>query len=282
MIDKSTFDTQIYPGGSKSLSDWKELFQYRNMIGQLVRRDFIVNYKQTVLGAFWAFIQPVVATLIMGMVFGNFAGLSPDGVPMFLFYLSGQFLWIFFSNCVNTTANVFIYNSELMRKVYFPRFVFPIDAAVSGMITLLIHIGTFTVIYIAYVLGGVAVRPNAGLLLIPLYVLQLTLLALGVGSILASLSTKYRDIAVMTSYGLLIWMYISPIVYDVNIVPEKYLWLYLLNPVSPIVINIRHGLFGLPGTSFGSYCFSLIVALTVFLIGSRMFHKAGRIFVDTN
>ena len=279
--EKDSFDVKIFPDERSHMTDWKELWGYRVMIKQLVKRDLLASYRQTVMGAFWPIAQPIVATLIMGIIFGNLAGLSPEGVPVFLFYLSGQFMWIYFSNCVSTTANTFINNAPLMKQVYFPKLVFPIDGVITHGITLLIHIMLFILMYIAYVVGGATVRPNIEILLVPFYLLQLTILALGAGSILASMTTKYKDIALMFNYGLLIWMYISPIVYDINIVPDEYLWLYMLNPIAPIAVQMRHALFSLGESHWLSYLVSVVVTLIIFIIGNRRFNKAGKSFVDT-
>ena len=279
--ERDSFDVKIFHDTKGHMTDWKELWSYRVMIKQLVKRDLLASYRQTVMGAFWPIAQPIVATLIMGIIFGNLAGLSPEGVPVFLFYLSGQFMWIYFSNCVSTTANTFINNAPLMKQVYFPKLVFPLDGVITHGITLLIHMLLFILMYIAYVASGAAVRPNIEILLVPIYLLQLTVLALGAGSILASMTTKYKDMALMFNYGLLIWMYISPIVYDINIVPEKYLWIYMLNPIAPIAVQMRHALFSLGESHWISYLVSVALTLVIFVIGNRRFNKAGKSFVDT-
>ncbi len=279
-MNRQDFDVVITADDRGYRNVWKELWQYRNMVFQMIRRNFVANYKQTVLGPSWAIIQPVVSTIITAVVFGGLAGLSPDGIPMFLFYMSGQLTWGFFSGCLNNVSTTFVSNAGLMGKVYFPRFAMPIVGAGTNVISLVIQAAMFTVFYIFFVLRGAEISLHWSAALIPLYLLQLAILGMGVGAVLSAMTTKYRDTTFLISYGVTFWMYLTPVVYDIGIVPKTYMWLYMINPVSPVITHIRYALFQQGQLYWGYYFLSIGITIFFLIFGSRVFHKVERTFID--
>ncbi|MBR3289666.1 MAG: ABC transporter permease, partial [Clostridia bacterium] len=199
-----------------------ELLRYRDLIGLLVRRDFVSLYKQTILGPAWAVLQPFLTTVVFSLIFGRIAGLAPSGVPTFIFYLSGNVIWLYFSNCLTRTADTFIANRTILGKVYFPRLVLPISTAISKLIDFAIQFA-FMLIFVAYYAAtGAGVHPNLYVLLTPVLVLQLGLLGLACGVIISALTTRYRDLRMLMTFGTALWMYATPIAYGMDRIPERY------------------------------------------------------------
>ena len=275
------FDIVIRSGKQRYRNSRRELWQYRDLVLLLVRRDFVSGYKQTVLGPAWAVVQPLISTLMTALVFGGLAGLSPDGIPVFLFYMSGQVVWAFFSGCVYTVSGTFLNNADLMGKVYFPRLAVPVAGCISQLISFLIQSALFAVFYTVYVICGVPVRPDITLLLMPVFIIQLMMLALGCGALLSAMTTRYRDTFFLITYGLTFWMYISPVVYDVDLVPERFMTLYMINPVSPVMTNIRCALFGQGKFYYGYWFMSIVITIVFFSVGVRVFDRVQRNFLDT-
>ena len=263
------------------MSSRRELWQYRDLVFLLVRRDFVSGYKQTVLGPAWAVVNPLIATFMTALVFGGLAGLSPEGIPVFLFYMSGQVIWAFFAACVSSASGTFVNNADLMGKAWFPRLAVPIAGCFSQLISFAIQAALFAAFYAGYVICGASLRPGITMLLMPVYILQLMLLALGCGALLSAMTTKYRDTLFLITYGLTFWMYISPVVYDTELVPERFMFLYMLNPVSPVMTNIRFALFGQGPFYCGYWLMSLAVTAALFALGVRVFDRVQRNFVDT-
>lgn len=281
VIKKREFDIVITPesrGGSSVLS---EMIRYRDLIFLMVRRDFISNYKQTVLGPAWAIVQPMVSTIITAFVFGGLAGLSPSGIPVFLFYMIGQIFWNFFSSCLTGSSNTFLNHVNLLSKIYFPRFVMPITDGLSRLLSLLIQIILFIVFYIGYLISGAPLRLHWTAILIPLYIVHLAALGIGVGSILSAFTTKYRDTVFLMGYISTFWMYVTPIVYDISIIPDKYLFLYMMNPATPIINHIRYAVFNQGMLNWGYYFISLAVSAVILAAGYKVFNRVERTFVDT-
>lgn len=284
-----TWKTHIAPASGAIRINFKEVWEYRDLIVLFVKRDFTSKYKQTVLGPLWAVIQPLLTTVVFSIIFGSLAGLTTSDVagedlqmPSFLFYMIGTITWTYFSSTVTANANTFIANRHIMGKVYYPRIVTPIATALSHMISLGIQIVMFCVIALVYALLGIAkIRVSAYLLLFPVLVLQLVMLSTGVGIIISSLTTKYRDLAMLVSFGLHLWQYLSPIPYGLALIPEKYMGLYMLNPVTPIVTTMRLAFFGFGYFDPMYYGISLVFTVVVFFIGLVMFNKIERTFMDT-
>ena len=286
---QQTWKTHIVPAGRGARINFKEVWEYRDLIGLFVKRDFTAKYKQTVLGPLWAVIQPLLTTVVFSIIFGSLAGLTTADVagetvqmPSFLFYMIGTITWSYFSATVTANSNTFITNRAIMGKVYYPRIVTPIATAFANLISFAIQIVMFCVIALVYALVGQAeIRVSAYLLLFPVLVLQLVMLSTGVGIIISSLTTKYRDLAMLVGFGLHLWQYLSPIPYGLALIPEKYLGLYMLNPVTPIVTTMRLAFFGTGYFHWGYYGLSLVVTIVVFFVGLVLFNKIERTFMDT-
>ena len=286
---QQTWKTHIGPAKGGVRINFKEVWEYRDLIGLFVKRDFTAKYKQTVLGPLWAVIQPLLTTVVFSIIFGSLAGLTTADVagetvqmPSFLFYMIGTITWSYFSATVNANSHTFITNRAIMGKVYYPRIATPIATAIANLISFGIQIVMFCVIALIYALLGLAkIRVSAYLLLFPVLVLQLVMLSTGVGIIISSLTTKYRDLTMLVGFGLHLWQYLSPIPYGLALIPEKYMGLYMLNPVTPIVTTMRLAFFGTGYFHWGYYGISLAVTVVVFFIGIMMFNKIERTFMDT-
>ena len=266
----------------------KETFQYRDLIGLFVRRDFVSLYKQTILGPLWAIIQPLLTTVVFTIIFGSLAGLTTADVagdyvvPGFLFYMSGNIIWSYFSGVLNATSGTFINNRATMGKVYYPRLVSPISTAISALISFGIQLAMFLVFWLFYLIrGGTSISVSPMLLLLIPTVLEMMLLATGCGIIISSLTTKYRDLAMLVGFGLQLWQYASPIAYGFQLIPEKYVTLFLLNPVTPIVTTFRYALFGFGYFNLFNYLLSWAITLVLFFIGLILFSRIERTFMDT-
>lgn len=264
----------------------KELWRYRDLIILFVKRSFITRYKQTVLGPAWAIIQPLLTTVVFTFIFGNIAGLGAQGVPSFVFYFSGNMVWGYFSACLTGTANTFLSNRGILGKVYFPRMVMPVSDVLTQLITFGIQFVFFMFFLLFYLITGENVHPNLFALMLPVLIVQSALLGLGVGVIISALTTKYRDLAMLTSFGVSIWMYATPIAYDMEAMGAfatggKYHALYMLNPVTSIVNIFRHGFLGIGQIEWLYYAISWVVTLIVLLIGIVMFNRVERTFMDT-
>lgn len=280
------FQTVIEPKTGWFDLHLKELLQYRDLIFLFVKRNFVSQYKQTVLGPLWAIIQPLLTTVVFTLVFGNIAGLAADGVPSFIFYLSGTILWTYFSQCLTQTANTFVANSSTMGKVYFPRLVMPISTVLSNMISLAIQFVFMVIFLIFYTVTDQRCHPNLYILMTPLIILQLALLSLGCGIIISALTTKYRDLAMLVGFGTQLWMYASPIAYDMNgiagfAVGGAHHALFMLNPVTPIVNLFRYAYLGIGEIEWLFYGASWIITLVVLFIGIMLFSKVEKTFMDT-
>ena len=280
------FTTVIEPKNGWFDLHLKELLQYRDLIFLFVKRNFVSQYKQTVLGPLWAIVQPLLTTVVFTLVFGNIAGLAADGVPSFIFYLSGTILWTYFNQCLTQTANTFVTNRNTMGKVYFPRLVMPISTVMSNLISLAIQFMFMVAFLIFYTVTNQGCHPNLYILMTPIIILQLALLSLGCGIIISSLTTKYRDLAMLVGFGAQLWMYASPIAYDMNSMVVfatggKYHALYMLNPVTPIVNLFRYAYLGIGEIEWLFYGISWIITLVVLFIGIMLFSKVEKTFMDT-
>ena len=264
----------------------KELFRYKDLILLFVKRDFVSLYKQTVLGPAWAVIQPFLTTIVFSLVFGSIAGLAPEGVPSFLFYLSGTVVWTYFANCLTRTSDTFIANAAILGNVYFPRLVMPVSTVLSKLIDFAIQYGFFLVFLVIYGLTGAAIRPNWLILLTPLLLLQLAMLSLGCGVIISAATTKYRALRMLVSFGVQLWMYASPVAYDMFSMSAfapggKYYSLYMLNPVTPIVNLFRYAYLGLGQVDWQSYGISWAVTCCLLFAGIVLFSRVEKTFMDT-
>lgn len=275
------FETVITPKKAWFDFNLKELWRYRDLILLFVRRTFVSQYKQTILGPAWAIIQPLLTTVIFTIIFGSIAGLAPGGVPTFLFYLSGSVAWGYFSGCFTATSNTFTANAGIMGKVYFPRLVMPVTTVISQLISFAIQFAFFLLFFAYYCITGAGVHPNTFVLLTPLLVLQMACLGLGFGVIVSALTTKYRDLTMLVSFGVQIWMYLTPVTYDISFIPERFLPLYMLNPVTPVITTFRYAFLGIGTFQPVYYLIGWAVTLAVLLLGVVLFNRVEKTFMDT-
>lgn len=258
-----------------------ELWQYRDLIALFVRRDFVAQYKQTILGPLWYLIQPVLTTITFTVIFGNIAKISTDGLPRFLFYMSGTVVWSYFSKCLTATSNTFVSNAGIFGKVYFPRLAVPISVLISSMISFAIQFGFFICFLIYFGLRGADVHPNTWMLLTPLLVLLMAALGLGFGIIVSSMTTRYRDLTHLVHFGVQLVMYATPIIYPLSVIPEKYKWICLSNPMTPIIETFRYAYLGAGTISAMHLLYSAAITAVVLAIGVVMFSRVERTFMDT-
>ncbi len=264
----------------------KELWRYKDLILMLVKRDFTLIYKQTILGPAWVVIQPLLTTLIFTVIFGNVAGLPTDGMPKFMFYMGGNIAWQYFANCLTQTSNTFISNRQLFGKVYFPRLCMPVSTVISQLINFGVQFVLFVCFVIYYaVQPNAVVKPNLELILLtPLMLLQLGMLGLGFGIIVSSMTTKYRDLALLVSFGVHLWMYATPVAYPASMIADKYpqlLNIYMLNPMTPLIELFRSAYLGSPCYYLNYYWLSIVVTVVIFVLGVVLFSRVEKTFMDT-
>ncbi len=260
--------------------DLKNIWKYRDLLFLFVKRDFVAVYKQTILGPFWIFIQPILTTITFTVIFSNVAKLDTDGTPAILFYLAGITLWTYFSDCLTKTSTTFIVNANIFGKVYFPRLIIPISVIISNLIKLGIQILLFVLVLLYFFFTSHTIHPNAYILLIPLLIFIMAGLGLGTGIIISSLTTKYRDLTFLVAFGVQLLMYATPIVYPVSIT-GKYKHLILLNPMSSIVETFKYGFTGTGFFSWGYLFYSFIFMIILLALGIVIFNKTEKSFVDT-
>ena len=280
-MEKNNWTTIIKPKTGWFDIDLKELFQYKDLITMFVKRDFKTLYKQTILGPLWIIINPLLTTVMYTIVFGNIANISTDGMPQIVFYMLGTTVWTYFSTSLTKTATTFTGNATIFGKVYFPRLVTPIATVVSGLINFAVQFVMFLCFAIYYYIVGAPIQPNRYILLTPLLLVELAALALGFGIIISSLTTKYRDLAVLVTFGVQLWMYATPVVYPASQLGGKLKTLMMLNPVSPIVEAFRYAFLGsgeIPWTFLG---ISVISTFIIIFIGVILFSRVEKTFMDT-
>ncbi|MDX2190677.1 MAG: ABC transporter permease [Bacteroidota bacterium] len=257
-----------------------ELWRYRDLILLFVRRDFVAVYKQTILGPLWFIIQPLLTTITFTIIFGNIAKIPTDGLPPILFYMSGLILWNYFSTCLTKSSNTFITNSGVFGKVYFPRLVVPIADSISNLISFGIQFVTFIGLFVFYYLKGGNIHPNMFILLLPFLLFLMAGIGLGLGIIVSSLTTKYRDLTFLVSFGVQLFMYATPVIFPSSSVPEsikKYLW---FNPITPIIETFRYGILGSGMIDWMQLGYSCVFMIIVLLLGIVMFNKVEKNFMD--
>lgn len=280
------WDIEVRSDSNKIDFNLKELRKYKDLIFLFVRRTFVAQYKQTILGPAWAIIQPFFTTVVYSIFFGDVAGLGASDVPNFIFYLSGTIMWTLFSSCLTQTADTFIGNSAILGKVYFPRLVMPISTAISQFIAFFIQFTFMLIFLVYYLIIGSSVAPNIYILLTPVLLIQMALLGMGFGIIISSLTTRYRDLKMVVGFGMSLWSYCSPVAYDMfsrsALMPGSDFYnLYMLNPVTPIINIFRYAYLGTGQIDWMFYGISWIVTIVVLIIGIRMFSKVEKTFMDT-
>ncbi len=277
------YDLIIRPKKHAFDINFKEIWQYRDLLRMFVKRDIITVYKQTILGPIWFIVQPILTTLIYIVVFGRIAQISTDGTPQALFYLSGITIWNYFAESFNTTAKTFTENANIFGKVYFPRLIMPIAKVTSGLIKFLIQFAFFMVVYLYYIFtGNASVNPNWTIVLLPVYIALMAAFGLGTGIIFTSLTTKYRDLVFLLTFGVQLLMYASPVIYPVSAIDDGLLKTVILyNPFTPILEGFKYAFLGAGHFSWWNLGYSVIFATVLLIIGIVVFHKTERNFIDT-
>ena len=261
--------------------NFRELWKYRDLIILFVKQDLKNSYKQTILGPLWIVINPFLSTFVFTVIFGIIANISTDGIPQFLFYMSGNILWSFFSSCLNRSSSTFLGNARMFGKVYFPRLVMPISGILYNSVTFIVQFAMYFILILIYMFSGANIHPNALALLLPILLLQTALLGTAIGLIITSVTTKYRDLNILVSFGVSLWMYLTPVVYPISQVPEKLRTILFLDPVAPIVETLRYAFLG-SGTFEPVYLIiSMVVTALFLIIGIVVFNQVEKNFIDT-
>ncbi len=272
---------EIKPVGGWAGLHLKDIWRYKDLMLRFVRRDFIVSYRQTILGPIWVFLEPLVATFIYYIVFGAVMKVSTDAVPSLLFYLSGIVIWNYFSETVSNISYTFAQNASIFGKVYFPRLIVPVSMVLSKLARLGIQLMLLAVIYIIYKVQAAPIQLNLYVLLLPLLVLLTSAFALGFGLIMASMAARYRDVQNLMMFGIRIMMFATPVVYPYSLVPDKYKLLIGLNPLTPIIETFRYALFSTGQLSLPHLLYSTVFILILLLTGIIYFNRVEQNVIDT-
>ena len=260
----------------------KEVWAYRDLVELFVKRNIVVQYKQTILGPLWYLIQPILTVIMNMVVFGGIAHMSTDGVPQALFYMAGNVCWFYFSDCLNQTSSTFVTNQAMFGKVYFPRMVVPISTVISNLLRFGIQVLLFVAFYLYFWIRGADVTLTWAILLIPLLILMLAGLGLGFGILVSSLTTKYRDLTILFTFIVQLWMYATPIVYPMSMVTNETLrTVIMLNPMTAVVEAFKYATLGQGYFSWGALGYSFAFMSALLLWGTVVFNKVQRSFMDT-
>lgn len=262
--------------------DLKELWQYRDLIWMFVKKDYSLMYKQTILGPAWILLNPFITTVIYTIVFGNIANLSTDGTPKLLFYMAGNALWSFFAACINKTANIFRDNAHVFGKVYFPRLTKPISTVISAGINFFVQMLMFACFWVYFILKGQVAPHWVAIAVLPLVLLVMGCMALGCGIIVSSLTTKYRDLSIVVTFGVSLWMYATPVVYPLSTASAGWMrTVLLINPVTPMMELFRYMFLGQGQISATGLVWSAVFTVIVLLGGILLFNRVEKTFMDT-
>jgi len=281
MADVEKWTTVIKPKSDLLDIDFKELFRYKDLCRMFVHRNIITQYKQTILGPLWFFINPILTMVMYMVVFGGIANISTDGLPQPLFYLAGICLWNYFSTCINQTSTTFVTNQHIFGKVYFPRLIMPISTVVSALFTLGIQLLLFVLVYLYFIVAGVDIAPTIYILLVPVLICMVAGLALGFGIIVSSLTTKYRDLSIFFTFAVQLWMYVTPVIYPLSIMSENKQWIAAINPLTSIFEAFKYATMGTGTFNWGQLGYSFACMWVVLGVGIIMFNKIQRSFMDT-
>ncbi|HEY4151080.1 MAG TPA: ABC transporter permease [Chitinophagaceae bacterium] len=280
-IDEEKWDLELKPQSSIFNLHLKDTWHYRDLLWLLVRRDFVSFYKQTIFGPLWFFIQPIFTTIIFTFIFGRMAGISTEGVPPPLFYLTGTIAWNYFADCITKTSTVFRDNAAIFGKVYFPRLIMPLSIVISNLVKFGVQFLLFIILITWYMAKGEHIHPNFYILLFPAIILLMAILGLGLGLIVTALTTKYRDLAFLVAFGVQLVMYASPVIYPLSAAPVKYARIIALNPLSGLIETFRYGFLG-SGHFYTSYfIYSVVASVAIFILGLIVFNTVEKNFVDT-
>lgn len=263
--------------------DLKEVWRYKDLLMMYVKRDIVTFYKQTILGPLWFIIQPVFTTIMFMFVFGGIAGISTDGVPQAVFYLAGLVCWNYFADCLSKCSDTFNANQNIFGKVYFPRLIVPLSITVSNLIKMAIQFVLFFVVYLYYYVTMNSFHINLTILLFPLLVVMLGCLGLGFGLIISSMTTKYRDLRFLISFGVQLWMYVTPVIYPLSVMKNNfphYMWVIVANPLTSILETFKYGFTGVGVFNWGYLAYSFVFTVVILLLGIVVFNRVQKNFMD--
>ena len=262
--------------------DFKEIWRYRDLIELFIRRNIVVQYKQTILGPLWYIIQPVLTVIMNMVVFGGIAKMSTDGVPQAVFYMAGNICWFYFADCLNQTSSTFTTNQQMFGKVYFPRLVVPIATVISNLLRFVIQLSLFVILWIWFFANGAEIVLNWALLLLPLLIVMLAGLGLGFGILISSMTTKYRDLTILFTFIVQLWMYATPIVYPLSMVTDHTLRMAIMaNPLTSVREAFKYATLGQGYFSWGALGYSFAFMTVLLVLGVVVFNKVQRSFMDT-
>lgn len=282
-MSKQQFEWEIRPSRSVVRLDLKSVWEYRDLLWLMVRRDFVSFYKQTIFGPLWFFVQPIATTIIFTFIFGDLARISTDGLPQGLFYMAGIISWNYFSDCLTKTSTVFRDNAQVFGKVYFPRLIVPLSIVVSNLVRFAVQFALFIATMVFFAIKGKPFEPNIYILLFPLLILLMAGLGLGCGMIISALTTKYRDLSFVISFGIQLLMYTTTVIYPLSVAVERYSWSWImqLNPMTPIIETFRYGFLGKGTFTWELLGYSSVFTIVVLLAGMLIFNKIEKDFIDT-
>jgi lipopolysaccharide transport system permease protein len=280
-FSKNGFAHAIVPRDKLLSLRLNEIWRYRDLMFLFVRRDFVARYKQTILGPAWFFIQPLLQTAMLTVIFSGIANLPTDDIPPILFYLAGVTAWNYFAQCLKSTSNTFTANAHLFGKVYFPRAITPISIVISNLIQFGIGLLLFLLFYGYYAVAGYPVMPNGVLLLLPVLVVLMGIMGLGLGMLISAMTTKYRDLQHLVDFGVQLLMYATPVILPLSALPEKYRIIMLVNPMTGIIETFKYGFFGLGTLQWSLLAYSAAFTIAAVLVGLIVFNKTEKNFMDT-
>ncbi|MEZ5105570.1 MAG: ABC transporter permease [Draconibacterium sp.] len=281
MSNDGNWDLVIKPESRLIDIDFHEIWKYRTLLVMYVKRDIVTFYKQTILGPLWFFIQPLFTTLIFMVIFGGLAGISTNGLPQGLFYMAGILCWNYFADCLNRTSIVFKENQQVFGKVYFPRVLVPVSIIISNLVKFGIQFLLFAIVYVYYLVKGVSVHPNIGVLYFPVLIFIMAALSLGFGMIITALTTKYKDLVFLIQFAVQLWMYATPVIYPLSEAPDKYKMLILANPMTAVVETFKYGFLNQPSYNLLNLLYSFIFSIIILTLGILVFNKVEKGFMDT-
>ncbi len=282
--DDEKWDIEITPRNNVFSLGLKNVWHYRDLLVLLVRRDFVSFYKQTILGPLWFFIQPIITTITYTIIFGKLAGIPTDGVPAPLFYLAGITIWSYFADCLTKTSTVFKDNAAMLGKVYFPRLIMPLSIIFSNLIRFAVQFILFLFVLAFLMIKGYPIAPNATVFLFPVLIMLVAAQGLGLGMIISAVTTKYRDLAFVVSFGVPLLMYVVPIVYPLSTAETTYpayAAIIRYNPITAVLETFRYGFLGKGTFSWQLLTYSTVVTAILFIIGTVIFNRVEKNFVDT-
>lgn len=275
------WDLEIKPKNDLLKLNLIDVWNYRDLLVLLVRRDFVSFYKQTILGPLWFFLQPVLTTIMFTLVFGKMGGFSTDEIPQPLFYLAGVTLWNYFAECLTKTSTVFTANASLFGKVYFPRLIMPLSIVASNLVRFAVQFLLFILVLIFYFVKGANIHITFAAALFPLLIILMAGMGLGLGMIISAMTTKYRDLSFLITFGVQLLMYATTVIYPLSAAPEKYRWLISANPMTSIIETFRYGFLGKGTFSWYSLSYTTMVTFLLVLFGTIVFNKVEKNFIDT-